>query len=312
MSVLILREISVENGNAISGFTYGFPAITHFLGFTHALSRKLAERKIMLDGCAVMAHDHQVHAYRPDVWSEFSFALTRNPLTVQGTTAPIVEEGKMHFTVSLIIECSGVAFGNDDYLEELAFEVKKLAYNQRLAGGRITTIDDCYFNRIPEDPSAIRKLLRPLLPGFILADRTDYLQSHFQEMKEEDEDATMLDAWLDFSSLKYVCKQNEEDETVEWNYYPKPNVGYLVPIQVGYKRISDCYGPGEVANVRDTTVPFCFTEPVFSVGEWMGPSKISSLEQVIWRYHHNDPYYLCQNKLNDEEMADSFDNNFTY
>lgn len=307
MSLLILREISVENGNAISGFTYGFPAITHFLGFTHALSRKFAEREIILDGCAVMAHDHQVHAYRPDVWSEFSFALTRNPLTAKGETAPIVEEGKMHFTVSLIIECSGVVFGNDEYLEALAAEVKKLANNQRLAGGRITNIGDCYFNRMPADEHAIRKLLRPLLPGFILADRTDYFQNHFQKSKEKSCGATMLDAWLDFASLKYVCKQSEEDETVEWNYQAKPNTGYLVPIQVGYKRISDCYGPGEVANVRDTTVPFCFTEPVFSVGEWLGPSKISRLEQVIWRYHHSAPYYLCKNTSTDDEIVDFAD-----
>lgn len=307
MSLFILREITVESSNAISGFTYGFPALTHFLGFTHALSRKLVDREIVLDGCAVMAHDHQVHAYRPDVWSEFRFALTRNPLTKEGTTAPIVEEGKMHFTVSLIVECSGVVFGNDEYLDELAAEVKKLANNQRLAGGRITNIGDCYFNSTPADEHAVRKLLRPLLPGFILADRTDYLQNHFQESKKKNSGATMLDAWLDFASLKYACEQRDEDETVEWNYQPKPNPGYLVPIQVGYKRISDCYSPGEVANVRDATVPFCFTEPVFSVGEWMGPSGISSLEQVIWRYHHSDPYYLCKNTSTDDEVVDFTD-----
>lgn len=42
-STLLLRHLKVENANAISGLTYGFPAISHFLGFTHALSRRLEQ-----------------------------------------------------------------------------------------------------------------------------------------------------------------------------------------------------------------------------------------------------------------------------
>jgi CRISPR-associated protein Csy2 len=32
-SLILLRRMKVENANAIAGLTYGFPAITHFLGF---------------------------------------------------------------------------------------------------------------------------------------------------------------------------------------------------------------------------------------------------------------------------------------
>ena len=39
--VVILHQIRIENANAMAGFTYGFPAITHLLGYVHALSRKL-------------------------------------------------------------------------------------------------------------------------------------------------------------------------------------------------------------------------------------------------------------------------------
>jgi CRISPR-associated protein Csy2 len=297
----------VENGNAISGFTYGFPAMTHFLGFCHALSRKLIEREITFTGCAVMAHEHQIHVYRPDKWTEFSFALTRNPLTQTGETAPIVEEGKMHFTVSLIIECEGIVIGNDEILQKLAVEIKTMALKQRLAGGRITDIADCYFVSTPTDAIATRKIIRPLLPGFFLADRSAYLQSHFEKMNQRNGNKTMLDAWLDFASLKYICEQQSDLEgegTVEWKYQPKPQSGYLVPIQIGYKRISDCYAPDEVANTRDATIPFCFTEAVFSIGEWLGPGKVTDLEQIIWRYHYNDPYYLCQNGLQAQEEDD--------
>ena len=39
---LLLKRIHIENANAISSpITYGFPAITGFLGAVHALSRRL-------------------------------------------------------------------------------------------------------------------------------------------------------------------------------------------------------------------------------------------------------------------------------
>ena len=58
-SLLILKNINVENANTIAGLTYGFPAITHFLGFVHALSRKLHQKsRVGLGGCAVIYHQH--------------------------------------------------------------------------------------------------------------------------------------------------------------------------------------------------------------------------------------------------------------
>jgi CRISPR-associated protein Csy2 len=32
---ILIERIKVQNANAIAGFTWGFPAITHFLGFVH-------------------------------------------------------------------------------------------------------------------------------------------------------------------------------------------------------------------------------------------------------------------------------------
>ena len=51
-STLLLRHLKVENANAISGLTYGFPAISHFLGFTHALSRRLEQEHGLTLGAA--------------------------------------------------------------------------------------------------------------------------------------------------------------------------------------------------------------------------------------------------------------------
>ena len=79
---LILKNICISNANAIAGFTYGFPAVTHFLGYVHALSRKLQQSHgIRLDDVGIMCHQHQVHAYRENQYEPYSFALTRNPVT---------------------------------------------------------------------------------------------------------------------------------------------------------------------------------------------------------------------------------------
>jgi CRISPR-associated protein Csy2 len=43
---IVVNRIKVQNANAIAGFTWGFPAITNFLGFVQNLSRKLAGMKI--------------------------------------------------------------------------------------------------------------------------------------------------------------------------------------------------------------------------------------------------------------------------
>ncbi len=56
-ALLMLRHLQVENANAVAGLCWGFPAITHFTGFTHALSRQLqAALGIRLGGCAVVCH----------------------------------------------------------------------------------------------------------------------------------------------------------------------------------------------------------------------------------------------------------------
>lgn len=100
----------VENANAIAGMTYGFPAITHFLGFTHALSRRLTEtHELRIDGCAVISHEHQIHAHTSG--RDYQFALTRNPLTRDAKTAsfnePEVEQ--QHYVMAVLIR--GGVFG---------------------------------------------------------------------------------------------------------------------------------------------------------------------------------------------------------
>lgn len=75
---LLINRIKVQGANAVAGFTWGFPAITHFLGFTHNLTIKLQNKSdfsdIRLSGCAVIAHQHQVHTY-----GDNQFVQSKNP-----------------------------------------------------------------------------------------------------------------------------------------------------------------------------------------------------------------------------------------
>ncbi|MCD9536680.1 type I-F CRISPR-associated protein Csy2 [Photobacterium carnosum] len=314
MSLFILKNMHIEGANAIAGFTYGFPAITQFLGFVHALSRKVEpQHGISFDGCAVMCHQHQVHAYRGSDWDDYGFALTRNPLAKDGKTAPIVEEGKMNLCVSLLIECKGFSGGNSDQEQLISEAIKTLALSQRCAGGRITHIEACQFKPMPNEASDCRKLLRPLLPGFILCDRSDYLQQH-----NESNDQNMIMNWLDFSALRYryetLTESNSPDvEQGQWQRVNKPQSGYLVPLMIGYKQISEVFAAGEVANVRDNTTPFAFTEAVYSVGEWIGsPSRVESINQILWRYQYSSPYYLCRAQQSIHSIESNEDFDFSY
>lgn len=303
-TMLILRHVRVENANAVSGLTWGFPAITGFLGFVHALSRKLP---VDLQGCGVICHNHEVLAHRPHTWGDHVFALTRNPITKEGKTASFVEEGRMHMTVSLVIPVEGDVDDLEEHVD-LCTLVEEIVLSHRLAGGTVQSIGAVELHEAPEDYEGLRKFERrqlgKLLPGFALVQRFDLLADHVQGMQSENPGAEPLDAWLDFSALKYEAStdqvEGEHEEPVEWRRVPKPAGGWLVPIAVGFRGISKVYEPGEVARTRDPTVPFRFVEAVYSIGEWISPHRLSSLDDLVWRYEAKADagWYLCRNNYN--------------
>lgn len=316
-SLLILRNINVENANAIAGITYGFPAISAFLGFTHALSRKLdSSHGLSLGGSAVICHGHQIHAHQPGGWGDYVFSLTRNPLTRDGKTPAFVEEGRMNMNVSLIIECDFIGdqidFGGGNDEENIALfqqQVLKLALTQKLAGGAVVDIGQVEFMEMEDNlqkrRAQMRKVLYRSLPGTALIDRSELLEQHLQALQADDENAEMVDAWLDFAALKQqpvpVLKEGElptEHHTADWKYLPKPAGGWLVPIAIGYKAISPVYDNSEVARTRDAETPFRFVETAYGVGQWISPHRVQNIDDLMWRYHFEDDWYLCRNRRN--------------
>ena len=289
-TLIVLRRIRVENANAIAGLTYGFPGITHFLGFTHALSRKLQSHySLSLEGCAVVSHQQQLHAYGSN-W-ERSFALTRNPLTKEAKTAAFNEEGRMHMTVSLLIQCQGNPPADmaklHDYLAEQVL-------CQRLAGGTIVDIEQVSIQSFPQDDAETRKVMRRLMPGFVLRDRTSLLHQHFQALQQINPQAELIDAWLDFAALKMQAEQESDGEPVKWTYQSRPFGGFLTPLMVGYRSVSPLYKPGEVDKARDQQTPFCFAEAAYGIGEWQGAHRINDIRQILWEYQYQDGDYHCR------------------
>lgn len=324
-SLIILRHVQVENANAIAGFTYGFPGITHFLGYTHALSRKLQiSHGLTLDGCGVICHQHQAQRYQPSGWGDYVFAQSLNPLTKEGATPPIIEEGRMHLTISLLLECKGLIANGESGIAELKQHLELVCPSMRLAGGTINSIWQIEVASIPETPEELarfsRRQLRRLLPGFALLDRTFLLAEHFETLQSENPDAELIDAWLDFVALKaqaepILAEGEELNETTKanWRYLPKPAGGWLVPITTGYRAISPLYPAGHVADTRDSQTPFAFAESVYGIGEWCSPHRLQSIEQLFWRYHYQeqDGWYLCKNNSqltnNTEDQDEEFD-----
>lgn len=301
---IVFERISVQDANCIAGFTYGFPAITHFLGFSHAISRKLSvSHNLSLQGCAVICHQHQIHVYQPKGFGDYVFAQSKNPPTTRAKakeTPPIIEEGKMNMTVSLIMACPDLNIGRTAEINALKQTLHDLAQQHRLAGGAIEKIAAVHVFNLDEY-KLLRQLKRRLLPGFVLMDRADLLANHYHALNQQG-DVELMDAWLDFSALKYQAqpklKEGELEPTdttqAEWLRMDKPTKGWLVPITNGYKAISPVYPAGEVANTRDSTTPVCFVEAVHSVGEWRSLHRIQQVADMLWHYRYEQDWYLCQ------------------
>ncbi len=316
---LILSRIKIQNANCITGFTWGFPAITHFLGFTHAMQRQLSTTfDITLGGCAIVSHDYQLRVYKPNPKGNFEFVQSKSAYTFRPkfdkgfmNTPSIIEEGKMNLTATMIVEVSKELTTNEVSVRQLKQAVLDHCFKSRLAGGTILSIGqvDLLSASTDEQLNKLTKKLKQLtMPGFVLKDRSEYLERHFKRLKEADENAELLDAWLDFSAMKYQAqpklKKNELDVSSEtdadWVLIAKPEKGWLVPIMTGYKAISKVYPAGEVANTRDAETPSCFVEAVHTIGEWKSMHRITNINEIIWTYQPDNDWYLCTQKAMDQ------------
>lgn len=63
---------------------------------------------------------------------------------------------------------------------------------------------------------------------------------------------------------------------------------------MGFQGISEV---GQAKNQRDAHTPHRFAESVITLGEFIMPYRIKSMDQLLWKYHFDleNNLYLCQN-----------------
>lgn len=322
-ALLVLPRLRVQNANAISSpLTWGFPAITAFTGLMTALARRLGPQAgIRFNGVGVVCHGFEAQVTQGGYTR--SFSLTRNPVLQDGSTAAIVEEGRVHLDITLVLAVELEHRYQDDHLRaQLAADIGTLVAGMRIAGGSVMPPLPGQFQRPPRPQLPLlaaegelraqqfRRLRRRWLPGFALVLRDDVLQARWNELRADQPEATLLDAWLDLSRLNHhatrPAPESVEDaakdspaagpDVADWAIARRP--GWLVPMPVGFAALSALHPPGSVAGARDGRVPFQFVESVYSIGQWISPHRLNDLGDLLWRTEH-DPasgLYRCVNR----------------
>ncbi|MDI5835468.1 type I-F CRISPR-associated protein Csy2 [Shewanella xiamenensis] len=295
MNVLILPHLKIHNANALSSpFTIGFPAMTAWLGFVHALERKLSQAglsDLMLHSAAVVSHWCDVQAHKGEGDFVHSIIGTGNPLDKDGSRSAFIEEARCHLDVSLVIEWSG----NKDEVQQPEFtqQLQAVIATMKVAGGDVLAVGKPSVKSvITEDDTG--RILRQLMPGYVLIERRDLMIDAMQQ----GDDA--IDALLGYLTVHHHCEQLE-DQSVVWHSQRKTS-GWIVPIATGFQGISPL---GEAKNQRDPSVPHRFAESVVTLGEFVMAHKIKHLDDILWQYHpdlEND-LYLCQqvNAINEHQ-----------
>lgn len=284
--MLLIPKINILNANALSSpYTIGFPAMTAWLGGTHALERQLKNEgynTIFFKSIAVICHRIDLQTYKGSGDYVYSIIATGNPLDKNGDRPSFIEEARCHLTVSIVIECENI--GIIDY-DEFVHAVELLVKGKlKLAGGDIL---NCATPELVEvdDETSSRKLLRRLMPGYCLIERRDLMKQAMEEGKD------CIDALLDYLKVTHSCEVGD-DGIVEWTSCRKEN-GWIVPIATGFHGITDL---GEAENQRDPETPHRFAESIVTLGEFVMPYRITDLDNMLWHYHAdlNNNLYLCQ------------------
>ncbi len=298
--ILLLPHVKIHNANALSSpFTIGFPAMTAWLGASHALQRKLTEKGFSITCCAtgVVSHQCDLQTYRGSNDFVSSIVGTGNPLEPKtekdkpkdnAVRSSFIEEARCHLDLSLIIEIEGISQEQYSEFEDVVSHI--LNAGMKMAGGDIRSFDSPKIIVIEENNEAdLRSLARKLMPGYVLIERRDLMI----EAMEQGQDA--MEAILDYVAIHHTCEQTEEGEVV-WTSKRKTQndkpAGWIVPIATGFHGISEL---GEAKNQRDPDTPHRFAESLVTMGEFKMPHRFTNLDQMLWRYHFDgiNSLYQC-------------------
>ena len=286
---LLIPHLKLHNANAMSSpYTIGFPAMTAWLGAVHALQRKLHSKgcEVSLTKVGVSCHEFNLQTYKGQGDFVHSIIGTANPLDKGGSRPAFIEEARCHLEVSLLIECQNI---DPDEKEQFLEEVQQFICSMKFASGDVLAVKKCQILQFDEDADQDRELkpiLNKLMLGHVLVERRDLVIESMKQGKDA------LDAVLDYLKVTHSSSVDENGKVI-WT--SKRNAqGWLVPIAVGFQGISEL---GIAKNQRDADTPHRFAEAVLTLGEFIMPYRIESIDQLLWQYHVDleNNLYLCQN-----------------
>ena len=286
---LLIPHLKLHNANAMSSpYTIGFPAMTAWLGAVHALQRKLQSKgcEVSLTKVGVSCHEFNLQTYKGQGDFVHSIIGTANPLDKGGSRPAFIEEARCHLEVSLLIECQNI---DPDEKEQFLEDVQQLICSMKFASGDVLAVKKCQILQFDEDADQDRELkpiLNKLMLGHVLVERRDLVIESMKQGKDA------LDAVLDCLKVTHSSSVDENGKVI-WT--SKRNAqGWLVPIAVGFQGISEL---GIATNQRDADTAYRFAEAVLTLGEFIMPYRIESIDQLLWQYHVDleNNLYLCQN-----------------
>jgi CRISPR-associated protein Csy2 len=236
---LAVVRLRVEHASIISShLTWGFPSPTAFVGFGHALERQLQAKGLDLNIVGVGVVCHAFHPQVDDSGYTLQLNLARHPLESNGSAPALVEEGKAHLDVSVLLGLTGShllgVWPSDD--QQVSPETKAFLdqlYGQmlqmRLAGGSVfahRTRPQLMAWSSGDVSKQSRKLYRRLLPGFSVMDRSELIATHqtwlaqhppfLAQAASADAMPTRLDTLLDLARLNIGADPSFDDsETPE-------------------------------------------------------------------------------------------------
>ncbi|KAA8733233.1 type I-F CRISPR-associated protein Csy2 [Acinetobacter qingfengensis] len=349
---LYIIRLQIENASIISShLTWGFPAPSAFTGFAHALQRKLNTfdqyHDIECCGVGILCHQFSPQMTKSSDYrySPYQLNLARHPLESDGSPPAMVEEGKGHLDVSLIIGLTGDGLdqhlsANDNELnsvtQSLIQQLNQIVYGMRLAGGSIfphKRVKPRFIHwSLSEAAEKTKKLCHWLLPSFALLHRHEVLTAHQQWLSQyqpclntQGQAPNLLDTLLDISRLNLNSVATNQftpdgEKKGDWQVRPRPEhlKGWLVPIPIGYAALTTLQEKGSITGIRDNRFPATFVETLLSLGEWKSPHRIEDLTHILWTYNpapQNGVYELVQpfapksiiQLTSDDFEEDSFD-----
>ncbi|MDR5610468.1 MULTISPECIES: type I-F CRISPR-associated protein Csy2 [unclassified Arsenophonus] len=289
--LLHLPHIRIHNANALSSpFTIGFPAMTAWLGFTHALQRKLHQHgfpALKFSAIAVISHQCELQTYKGPGDFVQSIIATAHPIEKDGSRASFIEEARCHLDVSLLIKYENIEQGQLEPLSQQQLEkISQLLTTMEVAGGDILTFANPQIWTVDDDDDTEkRQLKRNLMPGYALIERRELMKQSMETGKDA------IDALLDHLTVYHHCEKQQNGQ-IKWHSKRKTE-GWIVPIATGFHAISTL---GKAKNQRDPDTPHRFAESIVTLGEFKMVHRLEQLADSLWHYaiDAENNLYLCQ------------------